>query len=187
MVPITNLNIPIWPTNYYTPSVHRIFQLAANIYDATTNRSTTVYPYLPTVFRPVFGNRLDVKPPQVSIIGYEEVTNASVLAQGVLDLADSSDRQKLLKLPGNQYMVYNIPLVIGAKKGFPNFNEFAMQTLVQVTRKLQFTRKHGHEHPDQRNRPDVPRRHFQCPRRRGLEFLRDQFLPRLAIVRVARH
>ena len=38
-------------------------------------------------------------------------------------------------------MVYNIPLVIGAKKGFPNFNEFAMRTLVQVTRKLQFHRE----------------------------------------------
>ena len=37
-------------------------------------------------------------------------------------------------------MVYGIPLVIGAKKGFPNFNEFAMQTQVQVTRKLQFHR-----------------------------------------------
>ena len=37
-------------------------------------------------------------------------------------------------------MVYGIPLVIGAKKGFPNFNEFAMHTQVQVTRKLQFHR-----------------------------------------------
>jgi hypothetical protein len=37
-------------------------------------------------------------------------------------------------------MVCGIPLVIGAKKGFPNFNAFAMQTLVQVTRSLQFHR-----------------------------------------------
>src|SRR5204863_9936204 len=32
----TNLQIPISYTNYYTPSVHRLLQLAANIYDATT-------------------------------------------------------------------------------------------------------------------------------------------------------
>src|ERR1035437_8550260 len=37
-------------------------------------------------------------------------------------------------------MVYGIPLVIGAKKGLPNFNKLAMQTLVQVSRKLQFHR-----------------------------------------------
>ena len=54
-IPITNLHIPLWPTNFYTPSVHRLFQLAANIYDATTNRSL-VYPYLPSVFRPVFAS-----------------------------------------------------------------------------------------------------------------------------------
>ena len=37
-------------------------------------------------------------------------------------------------------MVYGIPLVIGVKKSLPNFNKLAMQTLVQVTRKLQFHR-----------------------------------------------
>jgi hypothetical protein len=40
----------------------------------------------------------------------------------------------------NPFAVYGIPLVIGAKKGLPNFNEFAMYSQVQVTRKLQFHR-----------------------------------------------
>ena len=31
-------NIPIYPVNYYTPAVHRLLQLAANIYDASTNK-----------------------------------------------------------------------------------------------------------------------------------------------------
>ncbi len=141
----TNLHIPLWPTNYYTPSVQRAFQLAANIYDATTNRTLTGYPYLPTVFRPVFAN-ITRGLAQVSIVGYEEVTNASVLAQSVGDLADPNFRQTL-KTTDDQHMAYNIPLVIGAKKGFPNFNEFAMQTLVQVTRKLQFTRQNGPNTP----------------------------------------
>ncbi len=83
---------------------------------------------------------------QISIIGYEDVTNASVLAQTMVDLGDINDRAKL-KAPDDQHMVYNVPLVIGAKKGFPNFNEFAMQTLVQVSRKLQFTRKNGPNTP----------------------------------------
>jgi hypothetical protein len=141
--PITNLSIPVYPTNLYTPSVHRILQLAANLYDATTNRAyLTGYPYLPTVFRPVFtntataggkggGNSL------ISIIGYQEVNDASLAFNAALphDLTDPNDRAVK---PFD--MVYGVPLVIGAKKGFPNFNKLAMQTMVQVTRKLQFHR-----------------------------------------------
>ena len=33
-----------------------------------------------------------------------------------------------------------MPWIIGAKKGFPNFNEFSMQDVVKVTRKLQVIR-----------------------------------------------
>jgi hypothetical protein len=146
----TNLQIPVWPTNLYTPSVHRALQLAANIYDATTNRTfniPTASNGFPTVFRPVFANGGSGKlAGQVSIIGYEEATNASVLAQGMVDLADPNSRQTL-KAIDNQHMVYNIPLVIGAKKGLPNFNELAMQTLVQVIRKLQFSRLNGPDSP----------------------------------------
>jgi hypothetical protein len=64
----------------------------------------------------------------------------------MVDLSDPNSRGTL-KARDPQHMVYNIPLVIGAKKGFPNFNEFAMQTLVQVSRKLQFTRQNGPNTP----------------------------------------
>ncbi|HWY29527.1 MAG TPA: hypothetical protein VNX46_02155, partial [Candidatus Acidoferrum sp.] len=36
--------------------------------------------------------------------------------------------------------VYGVPWIIGAKKGFPAFNKFGMQTIVQATRKLQIYR-----------------------------------------------
>ena len=56
---VTNLNInfiPIYPVNYYTPAVHRLLQLAANMYDASTNKSTALLPAdYPSVFRPYFG------------------------------------------------------------------------------------------------------------------------------------
>ena len=43
-----NLNrIQLYPTNQYTPSVHRLLQVTANLYDAMTNRTITSYPYLP--------------------------------------------------------------------------------------------------------------------------------------------
>ena len=57
---ICQLNyIPVWPTNYYTPAVHRVLQLAANIYDSgNTNRYydqlTPAGPFFPSVFKPYF-------------------------------------------------------------------------------------------------------------------------------------
>ena len=51
--------IQIYPTNAYSANVHRLMQLAANIYDATSNRidqaaASRVGPFMPTVMRPVF-------------------------------------------------------------------------------------------------------------------------------------
>ena len=37
--------------------------------------------------------------------------------------------------------VYGVPWIIGAKKGFPNFNKFNLQSAFQLTRKLQVTRQ----------------------------------------------
>ena len=141
----TNLHIPIYPTNYYTPSVHRLLQLAANMYDATTVR-TFRQPFagtngFPSVFRPMFstlGGR-GGGGGQVAIVGYTEVTNTSVLSPGQrwTDLNISP-----LGLRPDD-MVYGVPLVVGAKKGYPSFNEFVMQTYVQITRKLEFRRALG--------------------------------------------
>ncbi len=139
---VTNLYIPIWPTNYYTPSVHRLLQLAVNLYDATTNRADlTGYPYLPTVLRPVF--RQDSSLGTVAIVGYREVADADTTYlltdySAVRDLSETNDWGSF---NGNRDMVWGIPMVIGAKKGLPNFNEYEVQTQIRVTRKLQFHRK----------------------------------------------
>jgi hypothetical protein len=132
---VTNLQIQLYPINFYTPSVQRLLQLAANIYDATTTRTIggVALTNLPSVFRPLFKNN-NGNP--VFITGYEEVTNTAVLNYPWLDLTMAKDRQNAR----NQQMVWGIPLIIGAKKGLPNFNKFSLQTQVQVTRKLQFHR-----------------------------------------------
>jgi hypothetical protein len=131
--------IEIYPANQYTPAVHRLLQVSANIYDAT---STNFYP---ARFRPLFtvdsaGN--------VFICGYEQQTNfmhqSNELDSGVNpDIAAPVNAADLLGLPANTVIetnVYGIPWVIGVKRGLPNFNEFTMESAVQVTRKLQFTR-----------------------------------------------
>src|SRR5439155_21679879 len=50
------------------------------------------------------------------------------------DLADPIDREALQA----EDMIYGVPVVVGTRKGFPNFNEFEMETSVSVTRKLEF-------------------------------------------------
>ena len=47
--------------------------------------------------------------------------------------------------------VYGVPWIIGAKKGFPNFNEFSMQDVVKVARKLQVTRLTTNSPPNATN------------------------------------
>ena len=130
------MRIQIYPTNQYTPAVHRLLQVAANIYDASTNRyydnSTPLTP-LPTVFQPVF----DVENGNVYITNFVEVTDTSIFTNTLRSLNGGSNVVAALK-PND--LLFGVPLIIGAKKSFPNFNEFAMQNAFQLTRKLQVTR-----------------------------------------------
>ncbi len=148
---VTNLHIPIWPTNYYTPSVHRLLQLAANLYDSTTNRldyGNQFYPFAPTVFRPWFDDKQAAKGGrQVFITGYSEVLDIGGVDKDLLatnpaphDLSNPGD---LAIRPGVRASVYGVPLIVGAKKGLPNFNQYAGQTVIEVTRKLLFSRPVG--------------------------------------------
>lgn len=121
-------HIQIYPTNQYTPAVHRLLQLAANIYEATSTNS------YPSVFRPVFIN----DGTNISITGYEQVTSITNTADPQLALPVN-----ITSLPvaiSTNSNVSGIPWIIGARKGFPNFNEFAMESAFQLTRRLQVTR-----------------------------------------------
>jgi hypothetical protein len=143
-------DIQVYPTNQYTPAVHRLLQVSANLYDATTNRADLAPgagpPCFPTVFRPIFTAKKGTSGksgPYVTIVGYRELNAADMLAitnryDYVRDLSDPNDFAQFN--PATD-MVYNIPLIIGARKGFPTFNKFAMHTAAQVTRKLQYHRQ----------------------------------------------
>lgn len=136
-----NLNLgqlQVYPTNQYTPSVHRLLQVAANILDA---QNTNFYP---SVFRPLFAKDAANN---IFIVGYQPVTNVSGPADP--QLAAPYDAAALLNNPGNTtpitdangpVNVYGVPWVIGAKSGLPNFNQCSLLSAVQVTRKLEVTR-----------------------------------------------
>jgi hypothetical protein len=130
-------HIPVLVSNrfVYSSAVNRLLQLAANLYDATTTN------FYPSVFRPRFtrdsgGN--------VFVTGYTYVPSVT----GANDLSvftqpfDASTISALVGVTtlASNVNVYGVPWIIGAKKGFPNFNKFALQDVVQITRKLQITR-----------------------------------------------
>jgi len=127
---ITNFamtNIMLSPTNIYLPSVHRLLQMAANIYDSTINDP------FPSVFVPVVGvlNYKGLKTTNVS--GYLLCTNRAM----ALNWAATN--------------VFGLPAVVGAKKGLPNFNEFDFQTFFQITRKIEVGRPNTNSLPNQTN------------------------------------
>src|SRR5438067_228180 len=153
-------NLQVYPTNFYTASVHRLLQLAANIYDATTNRALVAgqtNAFFPSVFRPIFRRKVSGTNTVVVIAGYTEVRDAQLANASTapvmveLDQPNANVRQLLAvgtppqnaRSEKNEVMVSGIPLIIGAKKGLPNFNELAMQTQVYISRLLEFRRAPG--------------------------------------------
>lgn len=128
-------DIEIYPVNRYNADVHRSLQLAANIYQAT--RDGTNYP---AVFRPTFALRDDDGDgtTNIYISSYVEETNAVFLSNFFIDAKDTNNHPFLRANP--DLNVYGVPAVIAAKKGLPNFNEFTLETLAQITRKLEFTK-----------------------------------------------
>ncbi len=147
---VTITNIPFYEDpvryngtniNYYTPAVHRILQLAANMFDTMTNRFIGGGPTnYPTVFRPIFTSLKGV----VSIVGYQEVINPN---DAFLPMLDVTNFIKTAQPLNNTANIYGVPWVIGAKKGFPNFNEFSMDNPLTVSRDLQFTNTQGQARP----------------------------------------
>ncbi len=163
-------HIPVLISNQfvYSPAVNRLLQLAANMYDATTNNTYALGMNYPSVFRPVFwvtNEPLGSPFKNVYIIGYQAVGagsgNSFVMGEvfggtSNFQLASPLDVTALpigssvvvnyspYNAPGYTYNVYGVPWIIGAKKGmtngFPTFNKFAMQNVVSITRKLQIKR-----------------------------------------------
>jgi len=133
--------IQVYPTNNYSASVHRILQLAANIYDSTTNRTFGTTNAFPSVFRPIFLTT-HTNGIQVFIVGYRELagSHASFITTPpkMWDLG-------ITNVPGwtvgSLDMVRGIPLVLGARKWFPNFNELELRSKIETTRKLSFLKK----------------------------------------------
>lgn len=122
--------------NEYTAPLHRLLQVAANIYDSTTSSK------YPTIYRPQFrGSRASAY-----------ITNFVVETNSVfLSTALSQPIQDRTNVTSSDGLVWGIPVVVAAKKGFPNFNEFLLQSSVQVSRNLELRRPTTNSVPNATN------------------------------------
>ena len=118
----------------YTPRVHQLLQMTANLYEATlTNDASVALPNPPTVFRPLFERKANG---DIYITRYVEVTNEfkANLLSGQLRWHELLAAPNSLSSDDN---FYDIPILFGARKGIPNFNEFTMHTLAEFKRNIE--------------------------------------------------
>lgn len=105
--------------------------------------------FLPTVFRPVFAFNTNGWPSNdfIQIAGYTtNRTDVSMVSLPVVDLNDPNSRMAMYQTDGNvaggsnACLVGGLPVIVGARKGYPSFNEFGVQSLFSVTRRLEFVK-----------------------------------------------
>jgi hypothetical protein len=117
----------------YSPSIQRLLQVTANTFEAM---STNAYP---AVYRPTF--YLDPATGNVFINGFQLVASVSGITDPVL--AQPVDVSAFINgnVPDvNNVNIYGVPWIIGARKGFPSFNELYVLSTVQVARYVQVNR-----------------------------------------------
>ncbi|HEX7653016.1 MAG TPA: hypothetical protein VF607_05885 [Verrucomicrobiae bacterium] len=123
-------NIPVQTNGVfcYSPSVHRLLQVTANVRDAANTN------FYPTVYRPQF---LNDGQGNVSICGWSVVDTVSGYNDPIL--IQSLDISALpIGVSSNN--VYGVPWILGVKKNLPVFNAFYAFNTLQVQRRLLFNR-----------------------------------------------
>ncbi len=123
----------VFETNVlYSGRIHQILQQAANIYDAIRGVEPGERPpYLPTIFRPKFRTEGN----DIYVVDYERLTGAP--ADVIFGAARPWRDLEMGERPtGSDDLVYNVPMIIGARQGYPNFNEMQSQTTLRTVRRL---------------------------------------------------
>jgi hypothetical protein len=140
-------NIPVYVNGQfvYSSAINRALQLAANLYDASTNKTSLLGKDFPSVFRPIF-ERDELR--NIFIVGYQQVANVTGTNDPVFSRPYDIEAlanyitayTPMVDGTTNYINVYNVPWIIGARKGFPNFNNFAEENVLSVNRRVQLSR-----------------------------------------------
>ncbi len=129
-------NLPVYINGafVYSPSVQRLLQVTANLFEATSSNAC------PAVYRPTFYR--DPATGNVFINGYQVVASVSGLGDNALapPLDIATIASGAVAIDPDRLNIYGVPWIVGARKGFPGFNALNLLNTVQVTRMLQVTR-----------------------------------------------
>ncbi|MCO5051087.1 MAG: hypothetical protein M9920_02140 [Verrucomicrobiae bacterium] len=128
---VTNIPVVISNQFVYSPAVHRLLQLAANLWDTKPN--PRALQGFPTIFRPLF--QADPVGTNVYISGFVELDNAREL-NGLPLLDIMATNNPATAIGNGNVMIFGAPPVVGVHKGLPNFNEFSAAPTLTMTRKL---------------------------------------------------
>jgi hypothetical protein len=154
---ITNIPVYVNGSYVYSPAVNRLLQLAANIYDASTNVSTTLGSSIcsnyPSVFRPIFANVIERNYflnqafTNVYIKGFQYVpqplSQQWINVNLTMPIEATALPVNTRVLGGPMYSITNVwgvPWIVGAKKGLPNLNGLEIDNTFFIERELQFNR-----------------------------------------------
>jgi hypothetical protein len=147
-------NIPVYapgnPGIIYNEQVHRMLQLAANIYTAANPVYSGSGVQQPPVFRPQLGwSNLGGLNPVLYITNFVLVTNVggsnayTQINKNFYDLTDPRLTNSLLSAPSSisgDPNFWGIPWVVGAVKGLPAFDQYSYTSRVEFYRQLYFYR-----------------------------------------------
>ena len=130
--PPTSTGILVYPEYQYTPEVHRLLQLAANITDARLNTN-----YRPFVFRPV----LAASGGRVFISGFVQEIDATFLGNPTVNLPSGIASVNAASLAGiiqHSSGISSLPILIASRNPaprslFPNLNEISTRTFGTTT------------------------------------------------------
>jgi hypothetical protein len=156
-------NIPVYnaanPGICYNEQVHRMLQLAANIYAAANPSTLPGQNDLPVPQPPVFRPQFWVVPATngglsnmfVYITNFVLVTNFSSssnaytqLSKGFYDLSDyNAYKAATFGTPQPDPNFWGVPWVVGAVTNIPQFDQYSYQNLVSHERQLLFVRYPG--------------------------------------------
>jgi hypothetical protein len=171
-------NIPIFrfynPGVQYNEAIHRMLQLAANIYSTTVSSNYTPFktglppqnvepPQVryPFVFRPLV-RRVNIGTPNdgIDIVGFtNDVSDAYIAHQQMqwpfLDLNSNNVVLGYINdfaKRGSDFNISGIPWVVSAEQGLPQFYQYSYDNRILLTRKVLFSRYNKGGEPDT-NRP----------------------------------
>ncbi len=126
----------------YSPRIHQLLQIAANLYEAQQSNfvSAPTYPEIPHTYRPVFEAVNGV----IHIVRHDAapIATSDVLPMNVPPFVA---RYRWFVLgqnasPDDNTQFFDIPIIFGAMKGIPSLNEFTMQSIVQVSRRVRVSK-----------------------------------------------